>query len=137
MAAHPVTLRLPAPLYDRFSSRAERAQRSLEAELLEAVATIAAEEEESSRDVAEAVAALELLSDADLWRAARNPLAEADRSRLEALNLKQQKENLTPAEQESLERLLLQYDRAVLLRAEAARLLKQRGHDVSGLLTAG
>lgn len=137
MAAHAVTLRLPAPLYDRFSSRAERAQRSLEAELLEAVATIAAEEEESSRDVAEAVAALELLSDADLWRAARNPLAEADRSRLEALNLKQQRESLTPTEKESLERLLRQYDRAVLLRAEAARLLKQRGHDVSGLLTAG
>ena len=87
-------------------------------------------------DVAEAVAALELLSDADLWRAARNPLAEADRSQLEALNLKQQKENLTPAEKETLEGLLLQYDRAVLLRAEAARLLKQRGHDVSGLLTA-
>ncbi|MEA2563436.1 MAG: hypothetical protein QOH06_4940 [Acidobacteriota bacterium] len=60
MAAHAVTLRLPAPLYDRFSSRAKRAQRSLEAELLEAVATIAAEEEESARDVAEAVAALEL-----------------------------------------------------------------------------
>jgi hypothetical protein len=137
MAAHAVTLRLPAPLYDRFSSRAERSQRSLEAELLEAVATIAAEEEASSRDVAEAVAALELLSDADLRRAARNPLAEADRSQLEALNLKQQQENLTPAEQETLERLLLQYDRAVLLRAEAARLLKQRGHDVSGLLTAG
>lgn len=137
MAAHAVTLRLPAPLYDRFSSRAERAQRSLEAELLEAVATIAAEEEESYRDVAEAVAALDLLSDADLWRAARNPLATADRSRLEALNLKQQKESLTPAEKETLEGLLLQYDRAVLLRAEAARLLKQRGHDVSGLLTAG
>jgi hypothetical protein len=137
MAAHAVTLRLPAPLYDRFSSRAERSQRSLEAELLEAVATIAAEEEESSLDVAEAVAALELLSDADLWHAARNPIAEAERSRLEALNLKQQKENLTPAEKETLETLLLQYDRAVLLRAEAARLLKQRGHDVSGLLTAG
>jgi hypothetical protein len=137
MAAHPVTLRLPAPLYARFSSRAERAQRSLEAELLEAVATIAAEEEETARDVAEAVAALELLSDADLWRAARNPLAKADRSRLEALNLKQQKENLTPAEMETLEGLLLQYDWAVLLRAEAARLLKQRGHDVSGLVTAG
>jgi len=137
MAAHAVTLRLPAPLYDRFSSRAEQAQRSLEAELLEAVATIAAVEEESSRDVGEAVAALELLDDADLWRAARNPLAEADRSRLGALNLKQQKENLTSAEKETLERLLLQYDRAVLLRAEAARLLKQRGHDVSGLLTAG
>lgn len=84
-----------------------------------------------------AVAALELLSDEELWRAARNPLAEADRARLEALNLKQQKENLTPAEEEDLDRLLLHYDRSVLLRAEAARLLKERGHDVSGLLTAG
>ena len=137
MAAHAVTLRLPDPLYARFSSRAERAQRSLEAELLEAVATIAAAEEESTREVAEAVAALELLSDAELWRAARSPLMESDRSRLEALNLKQQQESLTRAEQETLERLLLQYDRAVLLRAEAARLLKERGHDVSGLLTAG
>lgn len=137
MAAHAVTLRLPAPLYDRFSNRAERAQRSLEAELLEAVASIAAEEEESSREVAEAVAALELLSDEELWRAARNPLAEADRSRLEVLNLKQQKETLTPAEKKTLESLLLQYDRAVLLRAEAARLLKERGHDISSLLTAG
>lgn len=103
---------------------------------MEAVATVAAEEEEVSLDVAEAVAALELLSDAELWRAARNSLAEADRSRLEALNLKQQKENLTPAEKETQERLLLQYDRAVLLRVEAARLVKERGHDVSGLLTA-
>ncbi|HET9229046.1 MAG TPA: hypothetical protein VFR31_20380 [Thermoanaerobaculia bacterium] len=101
------------------------------------MATIAAAEEESTREVAEAVAALELLSDAELWRAARSPLMESDRSRLEALNLKQQQENLTRAEQETLERLLLQYDRAVLLRAEAARLLKERGHDVSGLLTAG
>ncbi|HEX2223018.1 MAG TPA: hypothetical protein VHN15_02305 [Thermoanaerobaculia bacterium] len=104
---------------------------------MEAVASIAAEEEESSHEVAEAVAALEVLNDADLWRAARNPLVEADRSRLEALNLKQQKENLTPVEKETLESLLLQYDRAVLLRAEAARLLKERGHDISGLLTAG
>lgn len=136
-AAHAVTLRLPASLYDRFSSRAERARRSLEAELLEAVASIAAEEEQSSHDVAETVAALEVLNDAELWRAARNPLVEADRSQLEVLNLKQQKENLTPAEKETLERLLFQYDRAVLLRAEAVRLLKERDYDVSGLLTAG
>jgi len=90
----------------------------------------------AARAVTEAVAALELLSDAELWRAAQAPLAEADRSQLETLNLKQQRENLTPAEQETLERLVRQYDRAVLLRAEAARLLKERGHDVSGLLTA-
>jgi len=134
MAAHAVTLRLPASLYDLFSSRAERAQRSLEAELLDAVATVAADEEELSLDVSKAVEALELLSDAELWRAARNSLSERDRSQLEALNLKQQREKLTPAEKETLERLVQLYGQAVLLRAEAARLLKERGQDISSLL---
>lgn len=136
MAVHDVTLRLPAPLYDHFQSRAERAHRSLEAELLDAVATVAADEEELSLDVANAIADLELLNDEELWRAARNRLPDETRSQLEALNLKQQREGLTPSEQESLEQLVHQYDRAVLLRAEAARLLKLRGHDASKLLAA-
>lgn len=135
MAARAVTLELPAPLYDHFSSRAERAHRSLEAELLDAVATVAADEEELSDEVAKALADLELLSDEELWRTARNRLSDEARSRHEALNIKQQREKLTPAEKEELERLVHQYDWTVLLRAEAARLLKKRGHDVSRLLT--
>lgn len=136
MSAHAVTLRLPAPLYDLFQSRAERAHRSLEAELLDAVATVAADEEELSQDLAKALEDLALLNDEELWRAARNRLSEDSRSQLEALNFKQQREKLTAAEKETLERLIDQYDQSVLLRAEAARLLKERGHDVSKLLTA-
>lgn len=136
MAAHPVTLRIPAPLYDHFQSRAERARRSLEAELLEVVATVAADEEKLSDDIAEAVADLDLLNDGELWLAARNRLSDAARSQLEALNFKQQETDLTAAERETLEQLVRQYDQAVLLRAEAVRLLKERGHDVSKLLTA-
>lgn len=136
MAARAVTLRLPPPLYEHFQVRAERAHRSLEAELLEAVATVAADEEELPNAVAKAISDLELLSDEELWRAARTRLAEDARSQLEALNYKQQRKNLTPAEKERLEELVQQYDQAVLLRAEAARLLKERGHDVAKLLTA-
>jgi hypothetical protein len=136
MAAHAVTLRLPVPLYESFKSRAERAHRSLEAELLDAVATVAADEEELSHDVTKAIGDLELLNDEELMRAAQNRLSEETRSRLEALNYKQQKETLTPAEKETLEQLVHQYDQAVLLRAEAARLLKERGHDVSKLVIA-
>ena len=58
------------------------------------------------------------------------------KSQLEALNFKQRREELTSAEKETLEQLVHQYDQAVLLRAEAARLLKARGHDVSMLLIA-
>ena len=62
MAARAITLELPAPLYDHFSSRAERAHRSLEAELLDAVATAAADEEELSDEMASALADLALLN---------------------------------------------------------------------------
>jgi hypothetical protein len=133
MAAHAVTLRLPPTLFDHFQSRAERAHRSLEAELLDAVATVAADEEELSQDLTRAIRDLELLNDEELWRAARTSLSDDARSRLEALNFKQQREELAPAEQEMLEHLVHQYDQAVLLRAEAARLLKDRGHEVSKL----
>jgi plasmid stability protein len=136
MAAHAVTLRLPAPLYNHLQGRAERAHRSLEAELLDVVTTVVADEEELSHDVAKALGDLELLNDQELWRAAQNRLPDDSRSQLEALNLKQQRERLTPAEHAALEQLVHQYDQAVLLRAEAARLLKERGHDVSKLLTA-
>jgi len=102
---------------------------------LDAVAS-AAEEGESVHDVARAIADLELLKDEELWSAARTPLAEDARARLEALNFKQQREGLSSAEKETLGQLVHQYDQALLLRAEAARLLKARGHDVSQLLAA-
>lgn len=41
MSSQAVTLRLPQPMYKLFKSRAERARRSLELELLEVVATAA------------------------------------------------------------------------------------------------
>lgn len=100
MAVHAVTLRLPAALHDHFQSRAERAHRSLEAELLDALATVAAREEEMAHDVAKAMADLALLKDEELWRAAQNRLSDEARSRLEALNHKQQREELTAAEKE-------------------------------------
>jgi len=96
---------------------------------------IVADEEKLSQDVAKAFDDLELLNDQELWRAAQNRLPNDTRSELEALNLKQQIERLTPVEHAALEQLVHQYDQAVLLRAEAARLLKERGHDVSKLLT--
>ncbi|MGH7487210.1 MAG: hypothetical protein ACREMY_16640 [bacterium] len=127
---------MPAPLYENFKSRAERSHRSLEAELLDAVATVASDDEELPYDVAKAIGDLGLLSDQELWRAAQNRFSDDARLQLEAFNFKQQRERLAPAEKETQEHLVHQYDQAVLLRAEAVRLLKERGHDVSKLLTA-
>lgn len=134
MAAHTVTLRLPAPVYERYKQRAVQTHRSVETELLDAVTTAAPETEELPQDVCEALASLETLADDELWSAARNAFPLEDGARLEALHLKRQDKGLTAAEQATAAELVQQYERAMLMRAHALQLLKERGHDISGLV---
>jgi uncharacterized protein YnzC (UPF0291/DUF896 family) len=53
------------------------------------------------------------------------------RQRLETLHDKQQREGLTPEEKAEEQALLSLYRETLLVRAQAAALLKQRGYDVS------
>ncbi len=98
------------------------------------VAGVIEDEEDLSPSLAESISVLKLLTDDELWRAARNRFSGETRVKLEELNLKQQREALAPFEKELLEQLVQQYDEAVLLHAEAARLLNERGLDISKLL---
>ena len=75
-------------------------------------------------------------NDEALWLVARSRLAEEAAAHLEELHLKRQREGLTEAEALTLAGLVRQYERAMLVRAQAAALLRQRGHDVSELLAA-
>ncbi len=134
MSTQAVTLQVPLTLYEFFQNRAKRTHRSVEKEFLELAATAAAEEDELSPDLAEAVAGLEVLDDQALWRAARSRLPAEKQERLRALNYRQQSEGLTPDEQQRQEQLLKASDRVMLVRAHAAKLLKERGHDISDLL---
>lgn len=133
MPAQAVTLHLPGSLYDRFMERAKRARRSLEAELLRVVEAAGSESEELPPNLERAVRELGELDDEALWRVARDHLPRDTACELEALNQKQQREGLTAAEEETLTRLAEAYDRFLLLRAEAAGLLQERGHDISSL----
>ena len=133
MTTQAITLQLPDPVYDHFRSRANRTHRSVEVEILDVVTTAAVEEHGLADDLAEAVTGLEILDDDALWRAARSELPEESRERLEALNFKQQSEGLDSTGHTALEQLLHTYDRVMLVRAHAARLLQERGHDVSAL----
>jgi len=130
-----VTLQLPAPLYRQLERRAEQTQRTVEAELLDVVATAVAADE-LPPDLAEAITPLAMLDDEVLWRAAQSRLPAEDAEQLESLHLKRQREGLTKAEADEAASLVRRYERAMLVRAEAAALLKQRGHDVSALLAA-
>lgn len=134
MTAHAITLHLPDTLYERFRQRAEWSRRSLETELLEAVASAAPAEAELSQELIEAIEALEGLADAELWRLARKAMSREASQELEALHLKQRDEGLSQDEDAARARLLREYEQTMLIRAQAVRLLKDRGHDVSALL---
>jgi len=133
MTVHSVTLDLPSVLYHRLKRRAERAKRTVESELMEVVVTAVPVADELPADLTEAISSLALLDDEALWRAARSHLPPEASARLATLNLKNQREGLTKPESQTLDNLVRQYERAMLVRAQAAVLLKQRGHDVSRL----
>ena len=135
MTVHSVTLQVPSLVYDQLKRRAEQTRRTVEAELLDIVVTAVPVSDDLPADLAEAITPLALLDDEALWRAARCSLPAEVTTQMEDLHLKRQREGLTEAEVEALEGLVRQYERTMLVRAQAATLLKERGYDVSQLLT--
>jgi len=134
MTAHAITLHLPETLYERFRQRAEWSRRSLETELLEAVASAAPADAELSPELIKAVEALEALADDELWRLARKAMSREASQELEVLHFKQRDEGLSQEEDAARAKLIQEYEQTMLIRAQAAKLLKGRGHDVSTLL---
>jgi len=134
MAVQAVTLHLPSPLYERLKQRAEQTQRSVEAELLEVVAAAVPVADDLPADLAQVISPLALLDDEALWRAARSHLPAEAAAQMEQMHLKRQREGLTGSEAETLAGLVRHYERAMLVRAQAAALLKERGYDVAELL---
>lgn len=133
MTGQSVTLHLPGPLYDRLKRQAERAHRTVEGALLEVVAKAVPVDDDLPEDLAEAISHLVLLDDAALWRAARSHLPTEVTAQMEGLHLKRQKDGLTEVEAQTLAGLVRQYERTMLVRAQATALLQERGHDVSEL----
>lgn len=134
MATQSVTIQLPGPLYQQLRRRAEQSRRSVEDEVLEALAVAVPESDELPPELAEAISALALLDDDSLRLAARSHFSTESAEQLESLHEKRRTEGLTPEEERHVALLVRQYERAMLVRAHAARLLHERGHDVSHLL---
>jgi hypothetical protein len=136
MTVQPLTLNIPQPLYHRLKERAEQTHRTVEDETLDVLASAVPVADQLPADLVEAVSPLALLDDQAVWRAARSGLAAEAAARLEDLHLKRQREGLTETESQTVAALVRQYEWAMLVRAQAAALLHQRGHDVSALVTA-
>ncbi len=134
MALQSVTVRLPKSLYNQIRRRAEKSLRTVEEELLDVVASAMPAYEALPEDITHTLTDLEMLDDEALWRAARSHLPAEAVSEMEALHLKRQEHGLNEIEKQSLAGLLEQYERAMLVRSQAAAILKQRGRDISGLI---
>ncbi|NOX63149.1 MAG: hypothetical protein GXP42_14585 [Chloroflexi bacterium] len=134
MSVQTMTIQLPSELYEYLERRAKNSRRSVNEEVVEAIAIAAQERAQLSPEMESVLDQLNYMDDATLWRMARSRLSEEEARRLEELNWKQQREGLTMEEEEERDMLLWQYDRRLLVRAKAMALLKERGHDISELL---
>jgi hypothetical protein len=132
MAMHAVTINLSDTVYEQIRQAAEKAQRPIDDVLEEAIAAVAPVLDTAPGPLRTALAQLAYCNDAALWQAARTTMPAAQRERLEALHDKQQcGESLTNEERSEEETLLTLYRETLLVRAQAAVLLKQRGYNVS------
>lgn len=131
MATQSVTLHLPDNIYQRIQRTAQLLQRPLEEFLLDAVTTALPLLDDLPPEMVDDMAALALLNDAALWRTARSTLPPTSQEQLDLLLDKKGRGELTATEQQEIDQLLIDYERVVLIRAQAALLLKQREYDVS------
>ncbi len=133
MSAQVITLNLPETVYEQIKRAAERTRRPMHDVMVEAVAAVAPVVDTAPEDMLAALAQMAYLNDAALWRAARATMTEEQRERLETLHLQQQRQILTFDEQAEEQALLALYRETILIRAQAAVILQQRGYDLADL----
>lgn len=127
-----VTVQLPDNLYQRMRRRARIRNRSVADEVAAVIEQAIAEEITPPPD--DMLEQLAHLSEQDLWAAARLHVPEELSARMQALVWKEQAEGLIPAEQEEAGQIQRYGQHVMLVRAEAAALLRERGFDVSVLI---
>ena len=129
----PITLHLPDTLYQKAQRMALSLSRSLEEVLVDAVATALPPLVGLPQELADDLADLAFLSDAELWKIAREKLPPEHYQQADSLLAKKGRETLTADEQRTLDQLTADYESLILKRGQAAVLLQSRGHDISNL----
>lgn len=127
MTNRTLTITLPDPLYEQLAARSARSRRPLEDETIVLLSTSLVEEALSPA-VEEWLEQMALLSDAELTQAATVQATDEESARMQMLLEKQQRAGLTADEQRDVEQLAAHFERIMLTRAEATRLLRERRH---------
>ena len=134
MSQQTLILNLPDDLYQRIKQHAEQSGRTLEEEAERVLAEGIPADEQMTPELERMLPSLALLDDAALWQAARNDLAREAAEEIRRLRAKRERKGLSDAEKQRFSDLLYQYDKGILIRAEAVVQLKERGYDVDVLL---
>jgi len=133
-ATLPIQLSLPADLYERIQEAAARSDRPVESVLVESLGLLFGV---PSADRDHLAAALEALSDAQLWALVYRRMAWIAGGRLRDLTARGKAVALSDEEQAELAALIDEADRMMLLRSQALLVLQQRGHNVQDQLRPG
>jgi hypothetical protein len=129
-----MTVEVPPETYESFRQQAEQARQSVEEVVVQAMQAALAAAVGTAAQRHAMLAVLETLETPVLWQLIHRGAETEDVLVLAALNEKRQRYGLTAAEEAAVQSLIRQHDRAVLLRAKALAVLRQRGEDVSGLV---
>jgi len=126
-----ITLQLPERLYQRLVNTAQATQRSLEAVVVRALEVGAPPDwEDIPAEFQADVAALDCLDDAALWQIALGCKTAAAMRRYDELLDRNQAGKLSHAERLELTQLRQDADRWMICKAQAAVILRWRGHQV-------
>jgi hypothetical protein len=131
MSLQSVTLSLPETVYEQIQRAAVKTKRRVDEIMAEAVAAVAPVMDSAPQNLRSVLAQMAYLNDAALWQAARATMTVEQRERLQSLHDKQQREALKTEEKVEEQILLTLYRETLLIRAQAAVILKMRGYSIA------
>lgn len=132
-----VTLQIPDRLHQRLMHHAEASQQSLDAVILRVLEIGSPPDWDDVPEAFQAkLAALDRLTDGELWRIARAVRMDAEMVRYDELLDRNADGILTEAERQELRQLREETEYFSLRKAHAALLLRWRGHQVPLLRAA-
>lgn len=133
MELQPVTLHLPDATYQRLIELSTQSERPLTDEMVNLLNSALATNEALTSDIHDQLEHLSLLTDEELWNAAKSTASEEDNNLMQALLEKRQRAGLTSNELAQLHVLSAHFNQIMMTRAKSAAVLLDRGHDISEL----
>ncbi len=125
---HFITLQLTESLLQQIKRRAAQAGTDVDLEIAKALEeAFPADEESLTPELASIMEALSLMEDQTLWSVASAKIPESVTDHMETLYTKRLAQGLSASEEDDLSRLEKMFEKNILVRAQAAMLLKERG----------